>query len=105
VVSSGVLVATGEVHTPPTELCTALGVEGMVVAILVIGLDSLLPRSLGSGGFIIVESERFTFLVCNSVTSAEEEKDGRFVGGAGMHVPPLVNEASTNKAQSTAYGG
>lgn len=101
-VSSGVLVAKGEMHTPPPA---ALGVDGMVVAILVIALDSLLPRSLGSGGFIMSESERFTCLVCNSVTSVEEEKDERFVGDAGIHVPNLVNEASTNKAQSTAYGG
>ena len=84
----------------------ALDVDGRVVAILVIGLDSLRPRSLGLGGFVIVESERLTCPVSNSrVAPAEEEEDDRFVGDAGIHVPHLGNSASTNKAQSTSNGG
>lgn len=83
-----------------------MDVDGTVVAILVIGLDSLRPRSLGFGGFVIVESERFTCPVCNSrVAPAEEAEDDRFVGDAGIHVPHLVTGASTNQAQFTRNGG
>jgi hypothetical protein len=80
-----------------------LDVDGTVVAILVIDIDSLRLRGLGFGGFIIVESECFTCPVCDSrVARAEEEEEDGFVGDAGTHIRHPANGASTaSKAHST----